>query len=257
MVRAFAAAAVLLLAAAAVYSQAAVPVLSVWCRTEPTREDLQALPALGFSAVTRPASKPAASTAVVSELAAAAGLSVILRETTTPLTPRTPSEFGADVDIQPGRVPAITLSALIWRGIAHGARVVSFDPGNDVPLRDLARRHPGWLDAVAAVARQLQANGALIGATRAGPPLRVDPPTRDLDVVLLDAGRTWMVVATSTSPRRLHAVVRLPAEVPYAMWLNLLDGTSLAMLEQADGPAWTLDLAPGGVAIYIIDKRLR
>jgi hypothetical protein len=212
---------------------------------------------LGFSAVTWPASKPAVSTGVIAERAAAAGLPVILREMAAPLTPRMSREFGAHVDIQPSRVPAVALSALIWRVIAHGARVVSFDPGNDVPLADLERRHPAWLEAVAAVARQLQANGALIGAARAGPPLRVEPLPLDLDVVLLDVGRTWMVVATSTSPRRLQAVVRFPAEMPYAMWLNLLDGTSLAMLELADGPAWTVDLAPGGVAIYIIDKRLR
>ena len=50
---------------------------------------------------------------------------------------------------------------------------------------------------------------------------------------------------------------QLPPAIPYAMWLSLLDGSTMAMLEQRDGPKWTFDLEPWAVRIYVIDKILK
>ena len=60
-----------------------------------------------------------------------------------------------------------------------------------------------------------------------------------------------------TSPDRLHAVAHFPTDIPYGPWLNLLSGSTMAMLSQPDGPKWSLDLEGWGVRVYVIDKTLK
>ncbi len=55
----------------------------------------------------------------------------------------------------------------------------------------------------------------------------------------------------------MTATVRLPAGAPYAIWLNLLDATTLAMNGEAAGPRWNLRLEPGAARVYIIDKVMK
>ncbi len=193
------------------------PRLSVWYRGGPSgaprAEDLQALRALGFSAVTWSRPDDTRDTVALVHLAQDAGLEVVTRTRALPLTPQSAARAASSVDVRPDRMPQAALWPLVWRAIAHGARVVSFDPGSasGAALLDSARRPPPWLATVAAIDRELGANGTLLGQCRAGPPLAVRRPApAGLDVVLLEAQRTWVVVATNVAADRAHAVVRLP-----------------------------------------------
>lgn len=237
------------------------PLLSIWYRGEPAgvprAEDLADLGGLGFSAVTWAASSPTEATERLTRLAADAGLRVVIREAPAPIAPDAVLSYIEAADLQPDRLPAGALRPIVWRAIAHGARVVSFDPGRGERLRDLAVRNPPWLAVAGAVGRQLHVNGELLGQSRPGPAVRIEPAVRGLDVALLDAPKAWVVVATNSSDRRANTTARLPPQVPYAMWLDLLDGSTMAMLEQPDGPKWALDIEPGGVRMYVIDKTLK
>jgi hypothetical protein len=51
--------------------------------------------------------------------------------------------------------------------------------------------------------------------------------------------------------------VHLPARVPYAIWLSLIEGSTLAMLNEAQGPRWNVDLKPWTPAVEVIDKTLK
>jgi hypothetical protein len=66
-----------------------------------------------------------------------------------------------------------------------------------------------------------------------------------------------VVISTNLSAWAAHAVARLPAGVPYALWLNLLDASTMAMLSDPKGPRWTFDLAPWAAKVYVIDKDLK
>ena len=76
-------------------------------------------------------------------------------------------------------------------------------------------------------------------------------------MILLEAPKSWVLVATNGSKDRVRPVVHLPSGIPYALWLNLLDASSMAMLEQPRGPQWTTDLELYAVRIYVIDKTLK
>jgi hypothetical protein len=117
---------------------------------------------------------------------------------------------------------------------------------------------PPWLPPAKGLSRQISFNTAFIAALRPGPVVTIDgPKPRDLDVVLLEVERSWLVVATSTSDAPLKATVHLPAAVPYALWVSMIDGSNMSMLDGAGGPIWTLDLSAFGVGVYVIDKKLK
>ncbi len=238
------------------------PLASLWYRGRPAgvprAEDLADVRAAGFTSVTWPAATAGLDT--LQKLANAAGVDVFVRPSTTPATfvsALTPHEF---VDLRVGQDPDGTIAPLAWRAIAHGARVIAFDPGNDegTGLFDQSRHRPSWVPAAAEVARQLRANGALFAHCRPGPAAVVDhPSTEGLDVTLLEVPKSWVLVATNGSSTRATATVHLAAGVPYALWLNLLDASTMAMLERPGGPQWTADLEPYGVRVYVIDKILK
>ena len=54
--------------------------------------------------------------------------------------------------------------------------------------------------------------------------------------------------------RPADTFVYLPKGVPPAEWLNLFDGTTIAMLRQPAGPRWHILLGPGDLRIYAIGK---
>jgi hypothetical protein len=239
------------------------PTASLWYRGRPAgvprADDLADIRAAGFTAVTWPESS-AAGIPALRMMAEKAGLEVFLRGTATPLTVELalrPAEF---VDLRVARMPPALIAPLAWRAIAHGARVISFDAGavagtgvlgpNGAPVP--------WVTGASAVLRQLQANGELFGQTRPGPPIMVDSPVpHGFDVTLLEARKSWVLVATQTSTIRARATVHLPAGIPYALWLNLFDGSTMAMLEQTCGPKWVVDMPPLTARMYVIDKTLR
>jgi hypothetical protein len=242
---------------------ARAPVASVWYRGQPAgvarAADLAAIRASGFAAVTWPLSNVEGA-ADLRRLADEAGLAVVIRAEARPLTAQTALAPSAAVDISAGRARPGAMSSLAWRAIAHGARVISFDAGlrSGTGVSDSSGAPAPWVAEAAHVAQDLRVNGGFIVEWRRAEPVVVDTPRpASFDVVLLEADKSWVVVATNPSATSVHAVAHLPARVPYAIWLNLIDGTTTAMLNEAQGPRWSLDLEPWTASVNIIDKTLK
>jgi hypothetical protein len=243
-------------------TQPADPVVAVWYRGtpagEPRRDDLTVIRALDFHGVAWPAAE-ASGAAAVPRLAAELGLTVVMRGERVALSPQSALKPPPIVDIVTGKTPVEQIPALAWRALAHGARAICFDAGElDGALLNRAGVAPAWLKPAQALARQISSNASLIAIARPGPAPIVDGGIAGLDVVLLDAGRAWVVIATNASDRRVEdAIVRLPKPVPYAIWVSLVDGSDLAMRNQPSGPEWRVDLEPGAARVYVIDKVMR
>jgi len=235
---------------------------SIWYRGTPAgvprQVDLDAISAAGFSAVTWP-TLYVTQALELRRMAERAGLEVVIRTEPVPLTPESALAADPYVDIFVSRTPARLFPSLLWRAIAHGARIVSFDSGasEGTGLTDSKGQPPAWAVGASAVARQLATNAVMVDTFTKGPRVRVEPPVAGLDVVLVDAGRSWVLIATSTAasgtpPADTYAY--LPAGVPSAEWLNLFDGSTIAMLRQSTGPRWHVVLGPGDVRLYAIGK---
>ena len=118
----------------------------------------------------------------------------------------------------------------------------------DVPLKP-------WARAAIDVARQFSANDRFIEALVPGPGVITTPDLSPaLDVSMLDTGRSWVLIATNTSSAPVAATVRLPDGAPYAIWLDVLDGSTLAMNGAAAGPRWDLRLDARSAHVYMIEK---
>jgi hypothetical protein len=235
---------------------------SLWYRGVPAgvprQADLDAISAAGFSAVTWP-------TLFVSRaldlrrMANRAGLEVVIRTEAVPVTPESALVGQSYVDIAVERTATRLFPSLLWRSVAHGTRVVSFDAGEKEGsgLLDSSGKPPAWVAAAGAVARQLAVNAVMVDTFMPGPAAKIDPAVTGLDVVLIDAARSWVLIATNTAepgtpPADTH--VFLPRGVPPAEWLNLFDGSTIAMLRQTTGPRWHIVLGPGDVRVYVIGK---
>src|SRR5262249_25104385 len=167
----------------------------------------------------------------------------------------TPGDY---VDIVTASLPAGDIPALAWRAIAHGARVISFDggAGSGAALSDSAGTLKPWVEPARAIARQLAFNGHLVNDLQPGGSIRLDgKPPDALDLTLLQDPRSWVLIATNTSHSSLRAVAHLPAGTPAALWSSLLDGTTMSMINQIEGPTWNLTLDPGVARVYVIDKK--
>lgn len=242
--------AILVLALAAQPRPVVEPRLSLLYRGTPEGSaravDIEAVRALGFSALTWPHGGSARTDELI-RLADALRLKVLLSDS--------PSVELATIDAD--RVRPEAMWPLAWRAIARGTRFVSIDPGRNAAIDRLATQPPRWASAVAGIERQLRANGLLFAQSHPGPSVVVDRPPVGIDVMLLDAGRSWVVAATNASARSSRVVAHLPPAVPYAMWVDLLDGSTMAMLDEPAGPRWAFDLGPWGVKLYVIDKSLK
>ena len=234
---------------------------SLWYRGTPAgvprQEDLHAIRAAGFTAVTWPMAF-VRRTPELGPMAERAGLEMVTRTESTPITPEIALVGNTYVDLLLPRTATRLYPSLVWRSIAHGSRVVSFDAGvKEGSGLDQSGQSPPWLPAASAVARQLAVNAVMVDTFSQGPPAKVDPPVAHLDVMLIDAVRSWVLIATSTAaPGTLPAdtFVFLPKGVPPAEWLNLFDGTTISMLRQTTGPRWHIVLGPGDVRVYAIGK---
>jgi hypothetical protein len=251
-----------LLAAAAVPAPPD-PTVTVWYRGTPagtpSPEELAVIRAVGFSSITWPASQKTG-IEKLKAMAATAGLQVLIADPPKPATAESVQKPGERVDIvaTPQNVPALT--ALAWRAIAHGARVIAFDSGSatGAGLENFDRSLRAWVPAARDLARQFQANSRLVQALRPGPGLIMTPESvPGLDVVMLDADRSWVLVATNASNAPVAASLRLPTGTPYALWADLLDNSTLAMAGEAAGPRWNLKMEPYLTRVYIIDKRMK
>lgn len=146
------------------------------------------------------------------------------------------------------------LVPLVWRAVAHGARVISVESVGGRASLDTGP----WVQVTSDITRQFQIHGALLAQCRPGPSASFEGrPPAGVEVTLLEAQRSWVVIATNVSAVRARVGAVLPRVVPYALWLNLLDGSSMAMLEQDAGPKWAFEMAPRSVKMYVIDKTLK
>ena len=236
-----------------------VPVVSVWYRGspagQPRLDDLAAIKALGFTGVTWPGD----ATGGVPELRRLSdivGLTVVLRPERRVMRVEPGSVSPTHVDLPVSGALASSIPARAWRAVARGARVLSFDhgeatgPGTTGP----GGRIPPWVAPAVAIARQLSANARLVDQLRPGPPVTTEPSVAAVEVALLDAGASWVVVATNTSPTHQKMTARLPPGTPYAIWISWIDGTDMAMLSTPQGPRWTFEIGAGKALTYIIGK---
>jgi hypothetical protein len=257
------AAAAFLVVAASVPAMAAEPIVGVWYRGTPAgtpkREELAVIRALGFNGVTWPASQTHGLESL-KVMAADVGLHVTVADRPRPISPESLLNPSERFDILVTSQNARALTAMAWRAVAHGARSLAFDSGapQGAGLENPDRSLKPWVKLAIDMARQLTLNPRLVEALRPGPGVIVVPESRPaLDVALLDAGRSWVLVATNISGRPVAASVRLPAGTPYALWLNMLDATTLAMGGEAAGPLWQLELGGPGARVYVIDKVMK
>lgn len=248
-----------LLATLPVAGSAPLPVASLWYRGTPAgtprADDLAAIRAIGFTSVTWPQAYTDGA-AELRRLTEIVGLAVVIRVEPALLTARAAMQPAESVDVPVSARTAGTITAVTWRAIAHGARVVSFDPGVATGTGlGVGAEMPAWVEPARTIARQLEFNGRMIAGMRPGGTIRVaGADAAGLDVVLLQDAQSWLAIATNISTTPIRAVVRMPQEVPPALWSNLIEGGHLSMLAQPDGPRWTLTLDPGGVKVIVISK---
>jgi hypothetical protein len=239
---------------------AAEPVVSVWYRGsppgQPRQDDLAVIRALGFGSVTWPAVS-AGGVADLKRMADIVGVGVQVRGQTQLLTPASAMRPRVVMDLPAQEVAAEDMPALVWRAVAHGARVICFDPGpaEGTGLQNAAGRAEPWVQTAKTIARQLSFNAKLFSDLRSGLPVSVlGPASPALDVVLMQDERSWVLFATNATRTRMKAIARLPSIVPAALWVNLLDGSQMSMLNQPIGPRWDLDLEAGAARVYVISK---
>jgi hypothetical protein len=241
---------------------AADPIVSVWYRGNPAgtprQSDLGAIRALGFNGVTWPRAS-AAGLSELTRLAELVGLKVIVADGPVAITARTALTPPARVDVVITTASSGAVTALVWRAVAHGARVIAFDSGSPTGagLEERDGSLKPWVRPAISIARQLTANANLAAIMRPGPGVVATPALPALDVVLLDADRAWVLVATNPSASTASAVIRLPAGVPYALWVSWLEGPPLAMISEPAGPRWMLSMEPRSARVYIIDKIMK
>ena len=207
---------VLVLAAAP--ALAAEPVVSVWYRGSPAgtpqADDLAAIKAAGFQAVTWPAAH-ASRLEELSALAGQAGLMVVLDPDVRAF------ELSQRLTVPVTRIGASHIAAVVWRAVSKGIRTISFDPGqssgtglaSDKGLAD-------WVAPAAALARQLSANAVLFDALRptVTPPRYVSPRPPAVELTLVESPRAWVAIATNTGGFATSVDAQLPVGVPYAIW---------------------------------------
>lgn len=243
---------------------AADPLVGVWYRGTPAgtprQDELAVIRALGFGGVTWPASQTSGAEAL-RRMATAAGLQVTIAvppKGATPASALIPSPR-LDLIVTPQNADAVT--AIAWRAVAHGARTLMFDSGSPTGagLENPDRSLKPWVRAAQSVARQFDANSRLITALRPGPGVTLSPDRKpDLDVVMLDADRSWVLIVTNTSAAQTETLLRLPTGTPYAIWFDMLDASTLAMNgSEAAGPKSTLRTAPHTARVYVIDKVMK
>lgn len=237
-------------------------VSSLWYRGVPAgvprQADLDAIHEAGFTAVTWP-TQYVTGALELRRMADRSSLKVVIRSEPVPLTPASALRADTHVDIVVSRTAVALFPALAWRAVAHGARVISFDAGvaEGTGLRPAATQPAAWVAAASAVARQLAINATLVDTLIPGPAVRLDPPMDGLDVVLLDAPRSWVLVATNSSSAGTPPVdtyAFMPPGVPSAEWLNLFDGSTIGMSSRPTGARWHVVLGPGDTRVYVIDR---
>jgi hypothetical protein len=224
----------------------------------PRSADLALVRSVGFGSVVWP--RNLSGFAELETLAARLGLGVFGGGEPAHLTASTalnpPERVDLDVST-PGAEAAA--AALAWRALAHGARVLAFDPGVDQGTgMEAERRRPGWIATAETLSRQLRVNAPLFDTLEPGPTVAVEAVLPGaVDVALRQTPRSWVIIATNCGEEPARGTARFPSDVPPALWTSLIDGTGLSMLNSPNGPSWSFSLEPGGVLVYLIQKGAR
>jgi hypothetical protein len=158
-------------------------------------------------------------------------------------------------EIHPTAIPA-----MVWRALARGVRTILFDPGlvrgPGLDAADGTRRD--WVAPALAIARQVSANARLIDELRSTAPLQfLSLRPVALDVQLFETPRAWVLIATNTGASGAAAEIALPPGVPYAIWVSLVDSSTIAMLDRPTGAQWRFQIDAGAAAVYVIDKTVK
>jgi hypothetical protein len=233
-------------------------VVSIWYRGTPAgtprTEDLDLIRAQGFRGVTW-SSRDLLTASELYRLASARDLQVTLRVNPVPLTATSALQptYAADIDLT--TTPPDLIVPLAWRALAHGARVISFDAGRKTGSGLEGPVTPPWLRPAQAVATQVATQVRLIEEWQpATKKVTIEAPApAGLDLLLLSDRRSWVLVVTNMSRAKVTAVAHLPAGVPGALWVNLLDGSLLSMINGPNGPRWSLEVEGGAARVYVVN----
>lgn len=238
----------------------AVPVhVSVWYRGMPEGVprlvDLEVIRAQGFTAVTWPLQQVEGALEL-RRMAATAGLAVVIKSEPEPATFDALTPVDGRTDISVTTTTPEQWTALVWRAVARGARVVSFDPGERGGVWG-APGTPSWVPIAGGIARQVGQHGTLLATLSRGPDVTMEPAVGGLEVRLLENARSWVIVAThreTTVGAIADTYATFPPGVPAAEWLNLFDGSIIAMAYRPTGSRWHVRLGPGEARVFVIDK---
>lgn len=241
------------LVALAATAPAAGPVLGVWYRGTPAgvpvQDELALIRAFGFSAIVWPWSDPAH----VPELARLADL-VGLEVVTLDEAARGDRRW-YDRKIREGASPLT--AADIWTAVSDGARLVTVDAGAPVGagLRAASGAPAPWVAVAQGAARQFQSNAGVLGQLQPGPAIEIVAGTESsCRLTLFEAGRAWVIIAANSAPTAASMLARLPRSIPYGPWIDLLDGSDMAMVSLPSHHEYRAMLPPGAARVYVIDK---
>ena len=235
---------------------AAEPTVSVWYRGspagQPDSDDLARIRARGFSAITWP-SAYSSGLAELRRRAATVDLQVFVAADAGAAAAEPIIRRPGRLELRVRQLDASQLPAETWKAIAEDVQTIVFDPGDAEGTAGLSL---AWVDTAIQLARQVSANAAVFEELEPASPLQFETTLPSgVRVGLFETLRSWVIIATNTTASSAHVVARLPADVPYAIWVSLVDASTVAMLDQPAGPRWAFDIAAGGARVYLIDKK--
>ena len=241
-------------------ASADAPAVTVWYRGTPAgvprQDDLALIRSLGFTAVSWPTANTAALPAL-RQFARTVGLQIVTEPDGPAVTSAAVVRLADRVRIRVERARPVDVPALAWHAVAAGSRLISFDAGQTEGhgLADATGQERPWVRPAIEFARQVSVNAPIFEAMTPGPAVTVAKGgSPDTTVALFAATRIWVLIATNTGRDARELEVRVPAEVPYALWTSLLDGDTMSMLADSGGPRWTVQLAGGAAAVYFADR---
>ena len=225
------------------------PTVAVWYRGTPAgvpvADELARIRATGFTAVMWPG-RDADRTRALARLAGELSLAVV-----------TPGEASLEptrwLDVKVAEAALEVLPAQVWLAIGRGARLVSFDAGTAIGsgLEDAEGGRAPWVAPALAIARVIDANAELIGQLR---PAGVEAREASGRLMLLDAGRAWVLIAANPGREAAPLTAAFPKSIPYGPWINLVDGSDMAMVSLPSHHEYRATLPSGNARVYVVDK---
>ena len=156
-------------------------------------------------------------------------------------------------------MPAAALRRDAWYLLGLGHRAIVFD---DWPA---LRGNTDALAAAAEFAEHVTRNGALYAPLRPRPPKPEAPDVtlagnddRNVSARFLESGDALVLVVTGSAfDRPREITMTFSAEMPEAIWQNMLTGGAVNFVAGPTGPTYTRTLEPNGVLVLMIRTRWR